>query len=128
MGLSVDIKEKNDHAYIVDLKGSIDNESYQDLEKRFKKITNDYTRAVYLNMACVDYVSSAGMGVLVTEKKLLQKNNAFFAMAGLQAPVKKVFDLMRLSTIFVILENLRDEEIDSILARHLEIPADQTRS
>lgn len=112
MPLSVDIEERANHVYIVDLKGSIDNESYQDLEKKFQKITNNHTQAVYLNMKRVDYISSAGIGVLITEKKLLQKSNAFFAVAGLQPAVKKVFDLMRLSTIFVILEDLQDDEID----------------
>ena len=113
MTLHIAVKEQVDHVYLVQLKGSIDNESYQELEKSFGSITHEKTKAVCLDMRQVDYVSSAGMGTLVTEKKALQRSSAVFAIAGLQPQVRKVFDMMRLSPLFTLLNDV--SEIDQCL-------------
>ena len=118
MALHITVKEQADHVYWVELKGSIDNESYQELEKSFSSITHEKTKAVCLDMRHVDYVSSAGIGTLVTEKKTLQKSNAILAMAGLQPQVRKVFDMMRLLPLFVILNDV------SKIAQCLDSPDD----
>ena len=104
MALHIEIRETASCVYQFDLNGSIDNESYIDLEKRFHSIMDGKAKGIYVNMRRVDYVSSAGMGVLVSVWKLLQKNKVSFVLVGLQPMVKKVFDLMRLSALFTILD------------------------
>ena len=113
MALTIAVKEQTDHIYLVELKGSIDNESYQELEKSFGRITHEKTRAICLDMKHVQYVSSAGIGALITEKKALQKSNAVLAIANLQPQVGKVFDMMRLSPLFAMLNDV--SEIDQCL-------------
>ena len=127
MALNIEVKEIANHSYIVDLNGSLDNESYSDLEMRFKKISHQCTKAVCLNMKRVSYISSAGIGVLVSERKLLSGYHALMALVGLQPAVRKVFDLMKLSPIFLMLDELprTDEEVNGLLTRYLGTPAAQ---
>ena len=127
MALNIAVKEIANHSYVVDLDGSIDNDSYLDLEKSLTKITREGTKAVYLDMKHVDYVSSAGMGVLVSERKRSNQYSALMAITDLQPMVRKVFDMMKLSSIFFIIDDLprTDEEINGLLARHLGMPPSQ---
>ena len=125
MALNIEVKEIARRNYIVDLHGSIDNESYLDLEKSLRGIAHEQTKTVTLNMKRVSYISSAGIGVLLSGRKLLNERSAVMALAGLQPLVKKVFDVMKLSPIFLILDDLprTDEETNSLLSRHLGAPA-----
>ncbi len=124
MPLSILIKEKADRAYVADLKGSIDNETYLELQEHLHKVPYEKMRLLCLNMRRVDYLSSAGIGALITEKKSVESHRAVFAMAGLQPLVKKVLDLMKLSGLFVLLDDVpeTEEQFENLLQRRAAIP------
>ncbi len=117
MTLAIKTIEKKEHVYSVCLKGSLDTDTYQSLEKALKELIGDATKAVVLDMAGVDYVSSIGIRVVMWTKKTLEAGNATFAMIDLQPQVQKVFDVMKLLPILDIFEDMpeADKYIDQIL-------------
>ncbi len=97
MALDITIIKKENYSYLVELKGSIDTETYDKLEKEMKEIIDDNIKAVVFDMTGVDYVSSMGLGVVVWMKKTLERRGAIFTMINLQPQIKKLFDLMKLA-------------------------------
>ncbi len=56
-------------------------------------------RKVVLNLERVAFMDSTGLGVLVSLVKMLGKDGAI-AVAGVQPPVRRLFELTRLDTVF----------------------------
>ncbi len=117
MQLSITIKEKKKCVYSVFLKGSIDTDTHEELENALKKIINENTKAVFLEMAEVDYVSSIGIRVILWAKKALEAESAIFGMVGLQPKIKQIFEVVKLLPIFEIFDNMPDADkyIDQII-------------
>lgn len=106
MALNIKIIRKKDYVYLVELKGSVDSDTYYNLQEKLNEVIDDKTKAIILDMGGVNYISSAGIGVVVNTKKSLQQKGANFAMANLQPQVKKVFDVMKILPMINILNDL----------------------
>ena len=121
MALDITIIKKENYSYLVELKGSIDTETHDKLEKEMKEIIDDNIKAVVFDMAGVDYVSSMGLGVVVWVKKTLERRDAIFAMINLQPQIKKLFDLMKLAPNIKIHDiPAGDKYIDQIIKEETE--------
>lgn len=122
MPLDVNIIKKRDYAYIVELKGSIDTATHEELKKELQEILDVKAKAVVMNMAGVEYISSVGIGVIVWLQTELQRNNANFSMTNLQPAVKRVLDIMKLIPIIDILEDVQEADayINEIMEEELE--------
>lgn len=121
MLLEIKIDKKKDYVYFVELKGSIDSDTYQELQEKLNEVIDDNTKAVILDMGGVNYVSSAGIGVVMNTKKSLQQKNANFAMVNLQPQIKKVFDVMKILPMIDILDDIpeADKYIDQIIKEEM---------
>jgi len=122
MPLETKIIKKKDYVYSVQLQGSIDTETAPDLETELKEIIDEKTKAVIFDMSGVDYISSAGIRVVIWAKKALQVRNASFAMSNLKAQIKKVFDVMKILPMIDIFEDMpeADKYIDQVIKEEIE--------
>lgn len=75
------------------LSGRIDSISADRLEDTLAPILAHSPRAVALNMAEVSYISSRGLGVIISTIKRLRASGGKLAMTELQPPVRKVFEI-----------------------------------
>ncbi len=121
MALEIKINKKENNVYFVELKGSVDSDTYCKLQEKLSEIIDDNTKAVILDMGGVDYISSAGIGVVMSTKKLLQQKDANFAMVNLQPQIKKVLDVMKLLPVIDILGDMpeADKYIDQIIKEEI---------
>ena len=121
MGLGINIIKKKNFVYTVELKGSLDSETYQELEGELSEIIDDKTKAVFLDMKGLDYISSVGIRVIFSTEKSLKRKGASFAMINLQPQIKKVFDAMKILPIFNIFEDMAeaDKYIDQIIKEEI---------
>ncbi len=55
-----------------------------------------------LNLAGVDYISSAGLRVLVATSKKLSRQNGKLVLCELQPPVREIFEISGLLTMFPV--------------------------
>ncbi len=122
MELKIKINKKKDHVYFIELNGPIDSDTYNELQEKLNEVIDDNTKAVILDMGGVDYVSSAGIGVVMNVKKSLQQKNANFAMVNLRPQIKKVFDVMKILPVIDILDDIPDADkyIDQIIKEEIE--------
>ena len=96
MGLDIKIT-KEEGTYIIVLNGSIDTETFTDLEEKLKNIFVEGVKAVVLDMAGVDFISSMGLGVIVWARKSARRNNLSLTITNLQPQIQKLFNLMKLA-------------------------------
>ena len=68
---------------------------------RMREITQTMTARVVLDLSRVNFLDSSGLGAVVAVMKLLGKERPL-ELAGLTAPVSKVFRLTRMDSIFTI--------------------------
>ena len=121
MALDITIIKKENYSYLVELKGSLDTDTHDKLEKEMKEIIDDNIKAVVFDMTGVDYVSSMGLGVVVWVKKTLERRDAIFTMINLQPQIKKLFDLMKLAPNIKIHDiPAGDKYIDQIIKEETE--------
>jgi len=121
MVLDITIIKKENYSYLVELKGSLDTDTHDKLEKEMKEIIDDNIKAVVFDMTGVDYVSSMGLGVVVWVKKTLERRDAIFTMINLQPQIKKLFDLMKLTPNIKIHDiPAGDKYIDQIIKEETE--------
>ncbi len=120
--LQIKIIKQKDYVYLVELKGSLDTETYLELEENLSEIINEKTKAVIFDMSGVDYISSIGIKVVIETKKSLQRMNANFAMSNLQPQIKKIFDMMKILPMFDIFDDMpeADKYIDQIIKEEIE--------
>lgn len=62
------------------------------------------TTRLTIDLSQVDFIDSSGLGALVGVLKH-SENACELTLAGLRRPVRKVFDLTRMATVFRIVEN-----------------------
>jgi len=122
MSLDTKITKKKDYVYHVKLKGSLDSDTHHQLEEELKEIIDDKTKALIIDMKEVNYISSAGIRVVIWAKKELQKRHASFAMTDLQPQITKVFDAMKILPMIDIFDDMpeADKYIDQIIKEEIE--------
>ncbi len=122
MPLDIQVTKKKNFVYSVELKGSIDVDTYQQLEDELKEIINENTKAIIVDMAAVDYISSIGIRVIVWAKKEMKQRNGSFAMVNLKPQIKKVFDAMKILPMLDIFNDMPEADmyIDQIIKEEIE--------
>lgn len=99
----MEIVESNDNGVItLQVNGRMDASSSPALERRVLELVDGGERRLVLNLAQLDYISSAGLRVLLVAAKRLSAGGGKLAIAGLQPQVKEVFDVAGFSSILKI--------------------------
>jgi len=93
--------------------GKIDSDTSAVLEKKIKTCLLQNPNTLVIDLQDVDFMTSAGVGVMMKAKTLINKNNGNFAMINPQPQIKKVFEIMRLVPTLNVFANT--EELDEYL-------------
>ena len=98
----MDIKESQHGATaVLGIAGRLDSSTAPQLEARLTAVLGAHP-AVVLDLAELDYVSSAGLRVLLMGAKRAKAGNVALALAGLGPHVREVFDISGFTAIFTI--------------------------
>ena len=122
MSLDIKITKNGDHSFTLNLAGSIVPATHERLEQQIDSLISDETKAIFLDMSQVDYISSIGIKSVLISRKKLEKQNANLVMTNIQPQVKKVFDVMNLLPIFEIFDEMPDADnyIDQIIKEEMQ--------
>jgi len=63
---------------------------------------------VILDLSGVDYISSAGLRVLMLARKQAKSQGGTFVVAGLAPVVREIFEISRFTVVFDIFASVRD--------------------
>jgi anti-anti-sigma factor len=88
---------------VVDAAGRIDSVTAKSLEEKLLGLIREAPSALVVDFAKVDYVSSAGLRVLLVAAKHSKAAHCNFALCSLKAQVRQVFDISGFDTIMAIL-------------------------
>lgn len=94
-------KRDND-VLTVKVQGRIDGSNASEFQDKVKNIFTDSDKAVMMDMAGLEYISSAGLRVVLMLAKLLEQRKVNFAIHSLADPVKEVFDISGFDKIIQI--------------------------
>ena len=120
--LEIDIKKETEGVYLIVLTGRIDSETYKQLDMKTKPLLSKFTKVIILDMEKVNYVSSAGLGVIFSLKKTVEGNNGSLIISSLRPHVKKVFEVVKAlppENIFASREEL-DSYLDMVQRKEIE--------
>lgn len=94
------IKNKNGSDLKVILEGRLDTTTAPQLETELNNALSGVT-ALKFDLAKLDYISSAGLRVLLSSQKTMNKQGTM-VISGVSAEVKEIFDVTGFSDILTI--------------------------
>lgn len=112
--MTVDIIQEHDSVVLV-LEGRLDGNSSPDVELAFARLLEQRQSRFVFDCAALQYISSAGLRVVLTAAKKLKSAQGKLALCQMSEPVKEVFEMAGLHTILTILPT-RGEALTAIRA------------
>jgi anti-sigma B factor antagonist len=94
MPLKVSMEDRGEGTYTIRPEGSIDSNTFMILQNELDPILGK-SKVIIFDMKNVNYVSSAGVGVVLLAEQTLKANNGKVLMVNLQPQIKKVFDIVK---------------------------------
>ena len=104
---------KSQGVMILGLKGRLDASNANTVEQKVLGLIDAGENRWVIDLGQLDYISSAGLRVLLMAAKRLRTGGGKIALASLQDHVKEVFDIAGFSAIFAIYAN-RDAAIAAV--------------
>ena len=93
-------------AVLVDVKGYLDAHTFEELDRVLGDLFRQKSFRIIVKLDELDYISSAGAGVFIGVFGRAQENHGDIVILKPSANVREVFDLLGLSQIFKIVEDL----------------------
>ena len=100
------IEEKQNGNSIIKLFGRLDSNTSPDFEKKISEVIADGTRFLIVDCEGLDYISSAGLRVLLKAAKELKRSEGKIVLCSMRDYIKEVFEIAGFVTIFPIVANL----------------------
>ena len=91
-------------AVVVKVAGRIDAETTDQFEAACKRLIQDGATHVVVDLAELQYISSAGLGSILRFAKELQGKGGVVVISGLKGLVKQVFELTGVTDLFRVYE------------------------
>jgi len=114
MSLSINRSIKSPGVIVLKIGGSLDANTSSRLEEEINDLLQTSPRSLIFDFEFLDFISSAGIRVILMAQKELLKRGASIMMVKLQPQIQKVFDIIKALPNATIFRNV--EELDSYLA------------
>lgn len=101
-------ESKQGNVTILQLQGKLDSTSSHELDKRLTGMIESGIRQITVNLAGLDYVSSAGLRVFLSATKRLKQSQGKLALANPSAQVQQIFDIAGFASILPIFKTLNE--------------------
>lgn len=94
-------KTLNETALTIEVEGRLDTVTAPELEKEVKSGL-DSVQELTFDFSKLEYISSAGLRVLLTAQKLMKKKNGSMVIKGSSEDVLEIFEITGFSTLLDI--------------------------
>ena len=103
--LGFTVKEVDEKSTVIYLSGRIDIVYSEEIEKGLNEmIENGKFQFLIWNMEKVEYISSSGFKVAIVVLKKLKEKKKGLKLCNIRPSVKRIFDMMELTSLFEIYE------------------------
>lgn len=97
--ISVTKPEENPEISIISVKGYVDTTTSTELEDSLKALLRKGSFDIVIDLGGVNYISSAGWGIFISEIKEIRENGGDLKLAAMIGDVYEVFELLEFQTI-----------------------------
>jgi anti-sigma B factor antagonist len=106
--ITVNVNEhpKNKGITLFTVKGFIDTRTAPEFEKKFLSVLNDKKYKLIIDLKGVNYISSAGWGIFISEIKRIRNQKGDLVLVGMNPDVAEVFQLLEFNTILKSFSNV----------------------
>ncbi|GAH14566.1 unnamed protein product [marine sediment metagenome] len=114
MPLEVTITDEPNNGKRISLAGSLDTDTAPQLEARIDESIDSSVTALILDMKDLEFLSSAGLGIIFMTMKELKNRQGQIMLINLQPQIQRVFEIIKAMDGMNIFKDR--EEMDSYLA------------
>ncbi|MGD8414389.1 MAG: STAS domain-containing protein [Candidatus Latescibacterota bacterium] len=93
---------------LITLKGAIETTNASGLEDTLRRIMGDRCYRIVVDLSGVNYISSAGWGIFISEIKRIRRNGGDIKLAAMTPEVREVFELLEFNSILKPFNVTRD--------------------
>ena len=97
---------------LIFLNGRIDAQSAPGVNEEIGKIIDEARNKMLINFKGLEYISSAGLRVLITVAKKLKSSNRDLVLCSLDQKIYEVFDISGFTAIFKIFDTQEDALVE----------------
>jgi len=96
---------------LITIGGSLDAETSPKFHAKIKGEIEKGAKRIVCNLERLDYIASAGLGVLISANDDLSKQGGEIRLSAMNEKIIKIFKLLGFINLFKIFENLLEPEI-----------------
>jgi anti-anti-sigma factor len=106
--IKISVPENNpeDEISVVNIEGVIDTMNVSELEKILDSLTSGRRVNLIINLASVEYISSAGWSALISRATLLRENGVDLKLVNLTPNIFETFEMFEFDKILKVYDNL----------------------
>ena len=106
--ISVNVSEhpQNKDITLFSVRGFIDTTTAPEFEKKFQSVLGEKKYKLIVDLKDVNYISSAGWGIFISEIKRIRNQKGDLVLAGMNSEVSEVFELLEFNTILKSFPNV----------------------
>lgn len=108
ISISFSKPKENPEISVVSVKGFIDTTTSSELEESIKRLLQKNRFDIIVDLGGVDYISSAGWGIFISEIKKIRENGGDLKLAAMMSDVYEVFELLEFQTILESYDTLNE--------------------
>ena len=102
------VEKKQNGIWILGLLGRLDSNTSPEFEKKIFGVIEDGTRSVIVDFESLDYISSAGLRVLLKAAKELKRSDGKIVLCSMKEYIKEVFEIAGFVSLFPIVPSVGD--------------------
>jgi anti-anti-sigma factor len=100
------VRQEKDGVICLQIEGRLDAESAQEAETTVRDVLKQGSRRMLFDLSQMEYISSAGLRVILMAVKELRNKQGKVVLCGLTPYVKEIFDVSNFSSIIPITDSV----------------------
>ncbi|HSG28778.1 MAG TPA: STAS domain-containing protein [Candidatus Krumholzibacterium sp.] len=108
ISISFSRPENNPGVSIISVRGYVDTTTSSELEESLKRLLRKGRFDIVIDLGSVNYISSAGWGIFISEIKEIRQNGGDLKLAAMIGDVYEVFELLEFQTILESFDSVEE--------------------
>jgi anti-sigma B factor antagonist len=108
ISISFSKPKDNTDISVISVKGYVDTTTSSELEESLKRLLRKGRYDIVIDLGDVNYISSAGWGIFISEIKEIRENGGDLKLASMIGDVYEVFELLEFQTILESFDSVEE--------------------